>query len=416
MVEIVLEKNVQIEQTVHEELGSSDFLCCDWKSNAQEKINRIVEKEIFKLFAKIVNKKAQLDVLKCVAFKDNLAMSTDLCCALVYANGQKFSLDCAIPVELLKEKKLSDLSLTLQGVGKVNIGDLTVKAHSIDEFPTICLENKGVSWEIDTSMFLNAVEKSHLFCSTDESRHVLSGVLWKNDGEKSLMTFCSTDGRRLQLFNLPSQVEQNFEMIIPAESLKKCTEILSKIKPPKLSFAIQSQKSEGSDEEIHRLIVKFDKFAFVTRLIQGNFPDYGQVIPKDSYAFLSLYKNQALDFIKKVQLLEKVNKIKCEGLNFALKNRRITIWTRFQESLAQRIDTQQLERSLVINGYKNLHLVMPMRSDKKFSNLMFAVDKEYFQEALSVIDSDKFIIGFKKDENVNPLIILDPEWNKKGVG
>lgn len=412
MAEVNLQKKET--QEVYQELASSDFLSADWKSNAQEKINRIVEKEIFKIFAKIINKKSQLDILKCVSFKDRLILGTDLECSLVYENGQKFSLDCAIPVELLKEKRLSELSLTVESIGKVRLGDLTVKAYPIDEFPSISLEDKGETWEIDTSIFLNAIEKSYPFCSTDKNRYVLNGILWRNSREKNLMTFCTTDGRRLQLFNLPSQIDRDFEMIISAESLKKCIEILSKIKPPNLSFAIQSQKSEGSEEEIHQLIIKFEKFSFVTRLIQGNFPDYTQVIPKDSYGFLLLHKGQVLDLIKKVQLMEKVNKIRCEGLNFALKKGKVTLWTKIGESISQKIYTEELQNNPRIDEYRNLHLAMPMRADKEFSNLIFILDSEYLKEALSIIDSERFVIGFKKDDKTVPLIILDPEWNKGG--
>lgn len=124
---------------------------------------------------------------------------------------------------------------------------------------------------IDSNVLLDAFEKTIFATSKEETRYYLNGVF--TNIQKDVVKFVSTDGRRL------SYVVRNIEGskivssgIIPTKSVDRIIDILKKFDSKKCKFALLNDF----------VVLEIDNLCFVSRLVQGDFPAYEQVIPKIS--------------------------------------------------------------------------------------------------------------------------------------
>ena len=127
--------------------------------------------------------------------------------------------------------------------------------------------------------------------SFDETRYVLNGVLFKLEGEKA--TLVATDGRRLALIEktLGSPTKETFEMIVPAKAVQELNRLL------KNQGDLKVYKKENQ--------VQFDlgDVSLTSRLVEGEFPNYQQVIPKETEEKLLVDREGFLQATRRASLL-----------------------------------------------------------------------------------------------------------------
>ncbi len=171
-------------------------------------------------------------------------------------------------------------------------GSLLVKAGSFHarvngvsaaEYPRLSEKatlDEGNYWEIDKKELLKGLTKTLFSAAGDESRAVLTGVLFKSQ-EKGL-TLVSADGFRLSVVSLDkvtsSKKEPSLSLILPSRSLSEVVRILSDQASDKDSQTIKIFISSTENQ------VYFDlaNIKIFSRLIAGNFPDYEKIIPSKS--------------------------------------------------------------------------------------------------------------------------------------
>lgn len=139
---------------------------------------------------------------------------------------------------------------------------------SADEFPR---ENEvEESWQLKVPCdeFRRNLGKVFYAASVDETRQVLNGVLLSV--RESVLTMAATDGRRLAL------VEKHLE----GENVGEGDVIL----PPKAVSELQRSLARDGELDLHlsdaRARFTFGNTVFVTKLVEGNYPNYRQVIPE----------------------------------------------------------------------------------------------------------------------------------------
>ncbi len=139
-----------------------------------------------------------------------------------------------------------------------------------DEFPTFPAVNFNESWKIQGKVLQELIRQTSFAVSTEESRPILNGVLWQlGDNE---MRMVATNGHRLA------------RMAVPAESTGAPRVDL--IVPPKA--LAQVERLFGPDDEIevarseNHLGFRMNGTQVFTRLIEGPYPNYEQVIPRDN--------------------------------------------------------------------------------------------------------------------------------------
>ncbi len=147
-----------------------------------------------------------------------------------------------------------------------------VMAGEREEFPVIPELKEDISVEIDVERLKEGIEKTIFSVSRDESRYVLCGIFLESDGEN--LNMISTDGRRLSMFK--TKLEGNskkFKAIVPT----KATSILDRA----LAGDEGKVKINICDKE-NQIYFSFGSTVIYSRLIEGDYPNYNQVIPEKS--------------------------------------------------------------------------------------------------------------------------------------
>jgi DNA polymerase-3 subunit beta len=142
------------------------------------------------------------------------------------------------------------------------------------DFPPIPSVEDAISTSIEVEAFRQAVGQVAFAAAVDESRPVLTGVDAAFDGSE--LTLAAADGFRLAVYKMPllSPVKERVEVIIPARSLSELNRLI-----PDQSETVEITINPDKGQALFRL----KNIELVSQLVQGNFPQYSQLIPQ-SYA------------------------------------------------------------------------------------------------------------------------------------
>lgn len=230
-------------------------------------------------------KKSTMPVLQCVKVSadgdlirlDCTDLDLTLSAGLLYTrNGVPGSGAVCVNARSLLQvvSALPDMLVTLEADAnhyvKIQAGKskFNLPGVSADEFPKLPQVKDATDVRFDLRDFAAALSAAAPYCSTDETRYVLNGVLFDPRG-----CFVATDGHRLVKAPCGGDKPKNTmprQIIVPA---KACQHILRGLADPGDLDEVTLSFGES------HLLVSFNKVNLTTRLIDGRFPDYGQVIP-----------------------------------------------------------------------------------------------------------------------------------------
>ena len=232
---------------------------------------------------RVASTKTQLPILSNILLRTDgnrlLVAATNLEIATTQYIGAKIAKPGAItvPARLISEfvSSLPKGSIELKIVGE-NIHLTSGKYHSIingviaddfPELPTINEEN-SVTYSINTEEFKQAVSQTIITASSDSTRPVLTGVYWhSHDG---FIYLAATDGYRLSERKLV-ETKSEIAAIIPTQTLQ---EVLRTIVEDIDTIDILFDESQ--------VRFRINEAEIISRLVDGNFPDYRQLIPAKS--------------------------------------------------------------------------------------------------------------------------------------
>ena len=146
--------------------------------------------------------------------------------------------------------------------------------------------------------------------STDETRYILNGVYFNfAEGKLSLV---ATDGRRLALVSKEMEVPSDAAgaIILPAKTVSELLRMLDKGEKLKVSFNERRAAFQiGSDKDNSGLV---DSIYLYSKVVEGNYPNYQQVIPKETHQRIKLERELLLQCIHRAALVcsEKSNSVK----------------------------------------------------------------------------------------------------------
>lgn len=228
---------------------------------------------------RIASSRTTLPVLNNILLKAEnnrlLLAATNLEIAITEHIGAKIQADGAItiPARLLTDYvsnlPKSNVLLELDG-NKLHISTdnykSTINGVSAEEFPALPEIAEATSVTIASEVLKKAVQQTILTVSHDETRPILTGVYAHvSDGQ---LIFAATDGYRLSEKHLMAS-EAEFKVIIPSQALQDAVRVL-----PEACKEVEFKV----DEQQIRLLM--DNIEITSRLIEGNFPDYRQLIPQ----------------------------------------------------------------------------------------------------------------------------------------
>ena len=185
-------------------------------------------------------------------------------------------------------------------------GEFRVKTLAGDDYPALSIEGErareGMSVELDPGALATALSQVVRSASADESRQILTGVLWEI--ESGSLTLAATDSYRLATRRLTVNggPEEMRNVVLPARALGELARALQAgvtlvravVNDNLIVFYLESQGT------VEQLVIG-------SRFIEGEFPRYRQLIPEGYENTLSVRRDELLDVVKRVGLLAQNN-------------------------------------------------------------------------------------------------------------
>ncbi len=148
--------------------------------------------------------------------------------------------------------------------------EATIAGLDADDFPPAPVVKDGVSVQLDAKGLRQAITQTVFAAATDDSRPVLTGVDTKF--EDSVLTLAASDGFRLSVYKLALEeaIPETTEIVVPARALSELIRLLAD-EDESITLRTNSTKTQ--------VLFRLKNAEMVAQLIQGTFPNFGQLIP-----------------------------------------------------------------------------------------------------------------------------------------
>lgn len=173
----------------------------------------------------------------------------------------------------------------------------TLFGVSADEFPILPIVEKEEVVTIEKKVFSQALEQVVFCAAASGTRPVLSGILFIV--EENTLTLVGTDSYRLseKKLSLKKGVKNSTSCIIPAKTLLETERILL--------------SEEEGDVEItfskHQVLLSFGTVKIISRIIEGNFPNYQQILPKGHHNEVRVFRQELIQTVRRVGIFAREN-------------------------------------------------------------------------------------------------------------
>lgn len=272
----------------------------------------------------VVGSKATMPILSNVlieAEKDQISLTTtnlDLGIRCKIKAEVKETGAITLPVKRLAGivRELPNVDVTLDATAahqvKLTSGGSTFRIMGIgkEEFPPLPEFGEEKAYSLEQGELVTMLKSVAYAQSTDETRYILNGVYFNfKDGKLSLV---ATDGRRLALTSKEMDVPAATAgaIILPAKTVGELMRLLDKGEKVKINFNDRRAAFQiATDKDTSGLI---DHVYLYSKVVEGNYPNYHQVIPKETHQRIKLERELFLQCVHRAALVcsEKANSVK----------------------------------------------------------------------------------------------------------
>jgi DNA polymerase-3 subunit beta len=199
--------------------------------------------------------------------------------------------------EIIKELPPGEVQMIVKK-NKVSVdsgkGSYQLMGMEKDEYPELPEVNKKREMRFDAETLHRSIEKTTFAVSMDEMRPALSGALWQIRSDE--MRMVATDGHRLAFlkYSRPADTEET-QVNVPPKALNHLDRLVDESKDVEVRF------------EENRIGFYFGDTVITTRLVEGDFPDYEQVIPKDNDKLVRVERDAFGAAIRRVAIFANPN-------------------------------------------------------------------------------------------------------------
>jgi DNA polymerase-3 subunit beta len=251
--------------------------------------------------------------------------------------------------------------------------DTHIKCIEAEEFPPGPRPDEGDRLEVALDELVSAVEQTQMAASTDEARPVLTGVLVQVQGGS--LTLAATDGHRLAVRKLSASGSADLEasLIVPARALAELARVL-KGEPGKVEVIISKARNQ--------VFFRAGSSELTSRLIDGKYPNYAQVIPSKSSTKVRVSTSELMQTVRAVSL--------------------------FARDSANVIRVKAQAGALVLSATTNEvgDSKAEMAADVDGSDIQIAFNARYVLDALAVMGTDEVELLF--DGPLSPGLLRPP--------
>jgi len=226
-------------------------------------------------------------------------------------NGKKFS-------SILKELPEDELTLSINNSFQIDIktksgklkGHYTLIGTTAEDYPDIPQFSYDNSIEIEQSIIKDMFKKAIYAASTDTIKPVFNGVFITSE-TKGNMTAVATDSRRLSIITktIDKEIVLGEGVVVPLKTVHEIFRLLESTGTCVISVSN------------NQFFFKLGKTEVISRIVDGQFPNYKQVIPKDYVLEVSIDPKKFLESIRRAMIFtrEPANKIVLHIKNNVLK-------------------------------------------------------------------------------------------------
>jgi DNA polymerase-3 subunit beta len=192
-----------------------------------------------------------------------------------------------------------------------------IAGEAASEYPTISTVEKHDAFTLDATPLLSALNVVTFASARSSLRPVLSGVYVRSERGKLILV--ATDSYRLSEYAIPTKgAEGDVTCIIPTKVLEELKTVLSGRKPEKEEEKDKEDK-KGKKEKAaqaksspvnvtlskQQIELEVGRTRLLSRLIDGKFPDYQQIIPKETVTTVSLSTKELLTTVRRMHYFAK---------------------------------------------------------------------------------------------------------------
>ena len=208
----------------------------------------------------------------------------------------------ALPVRKLTTiiRELPNESVELEAkknhTALVNCGTSSFRIPGLpaEDFPILPLtQESGVVVLPEASLKTHVMQTAYAM-SMEETRFILNGALLT--AQQGALTMVATDGRRLAVASTPlnESAKQPIHVVIPAKTIRELSRLLQDEDPEDVTIAPLKD---------NQLAFRFGAVTVVTRLIDGQFPQYEKVIPSPSKQSVACQRQPLIDAVRRASLM-----------------------------------------------------------------------------------------------------------------
>lgn len=268
-------------------------------------------------------------------------------------------------VNLLPEAKLEfskkdkEISIKCEGY------KTKIKGESSKEFPLIPVINKDSFCELNVFDFKKAISSVSFAVASSDNRLELSGVYFKFNEKELIMV--ATDSYRLaeKKIKFKNNNIKETEIIIPARTINEVLRIISSITADTKTIDSDLLKIYVSDNQV---LFYFDSVEIISRVINGQYPDYKQIIPDKYKTEVEINKNELVRAVKASAVFSKNG---VYDISLVFKKGLLNIYSASNQSGESSID---------------------LKCDLSGDDNDISINYRYLIDGLNVLDSEKIIL------------------------
>ena len=246
----------------------------------------------------------------------------------------------------------------------------TLQCMEISEFPQLKEVEKSNFFEISKEDFKTLINNVYYAVAQDDSRPILKGVLIETEADK--IKAVAVDGCRLSISNKTLvNSTGDFKIIIPGKNLNEIVKMMD---------------NEGNIKvyvHSNNIMVDLGDTIVINRLIDGQFINYRQIVPKDFGTVVTINKEQLEDAIDRASVLSRIDKNNLVKFDIKEKNLMLT------------------STSEIGNTKENITVGV------KGEDLCISFNSKYFSDCLRVIDNT--YVKMNLNSAIQPCVITPCE-------
>jgi DNA polymerase-3 subunit beta len=275
------------------------------------------------------------------------------------------------------------LEIVREMEGNLSFESIDEQCLSPNEFPAWPVLEDVEEINLDKMMLSEMIEKTIYSAGESDTRYTLNGLLFHLKPKDKALIFVGTDGHRLAFImkQIDGKIKEEKKIIVPRKAVSELRRFLP---APKISGEKKEEKKEGQIKIVFgekHLLFKVEEVQFLTRLIEGTYPNYENVIPQGNEKKMHITRDA-----------------------FAKVLRRISVMSRERAS-AVRFD---IGEDILVVSSSNPDLgeaTEEIEVDYKNEKLTLGFNAKYVIDVLGAISSEKVIFEFQ--DPLSPVLVKE---------